>query len=115
MHRKTGITNNHYKSKSENLGLSAVYAYFILSFFLCHSVNFRGKLIYSIRFVFPLQGDVGDLSPNSNVPLVADLNVTIQMRVTMMAGIDKTNKNPVILSKKSCRKRLSSCLGNSTT
>jgi len=34
----------------------------------------------------------GDLSHNSNVPLVADLNVTIQMRVTIidrMAGMNK--------------------------
>ncbi len=53
----------------------------------------------------------GDRSPNSNVPLVADLNVTIQMRVTIIDRMDGMNKNlvnPVILSKKPRRRRLSS-------
>ena len=34
------------------------------------------------------------------MPLVADLNVTIPMRVTIIDGMEGMNKNPVILSKK---------------
>ncbi len=44
-------------------------------------------------------GRTGSLFPNSNVPLVADLNVTVQFRVTVIAGVGRMNKNPVIPSK----------------
>ena len=37
----------------------------------------------------------GHFSPNSNVSLVADLNVTIQMRVTIIDAVGRMNKNPV--------------------
>ncbi len=44
----------------------------------------------------------GDLSHNLNGSLVTDLNVSIQMRVTIIDGMERMNKNPVnpvILSK----------------
>jgi len=50
-----------------------------------------------------------DLSPNSNVPLAIDLNVTIQMRVTIIDRMNKNPVNPVIPSEKLRRRRLNFC------